>query len=113
MSRIIRNGRLPLNRGSTVGAEDACILIHVSCLCSNRNPLHLIEAHLVAPAIVELGGAGRGVVRHGGTFEHTAVFQVRRDAGCAEGVIGPLGPEAVTEYQFRRLATTTFGQTAA
>jgi hypothetical protein len=35
---------------------------------SNRNPLHLIEAHLVAPAIVELRGAGRGMVRHRGNM---------------------------------------------
>jgi hypothetical protein len=34
----------------------------------NRNPLHLVEAHLVAPAIVELRRAGRGLVRHGGGF---------------------------------------------
>jgi hypothetical protein len=33
---------------------------------SNRDPLHLIEPQLVAPTIVELRGAGRGVVRHGG-----------------------------------------------
>jgi hypothetical protein len=55
---------------------------------SNRNPLHFVEAHLVAPAIVELRGAGRGVVRHGGRiFERAAVFQIGRDAGRPEGVI--------------------------
>jgi hypothetical protein len=40
---------------------------------SNRNLLHLVEVHLVAPAIVELSCAGRGVVRHGsGIFERVA-----------------------------------------
>ena len=55
-----------------------------------RNPLHL-----VGPAIVELRGAGRGVVRHrGGVFERAAVFQVGGDAGRAEGVIADLGLDA-------------------
>jgi hypothetical protein len=59
---------------------------------SNRNPPHLVEVHLVAPAIVELGGAGRGVVRHGGgVFERAAVFQVRREAGRPEGGVSDLG----------------------
>jgi hypothetical protein len=62
---------------------------------SNRNPLHLVEVHLVASAIVELRGAGRGVVRHrGGVFERAAVFQIRRDAGRPEGVIADLGVDA-------------------
>jgi hypothetical protein len=41
----------------------------------DQNPLHLIERHLVAPAIVELGGAGAGMVSHGrGLLECAAVF---------------------------------------
>src|ERR1700719_622470 len=41
----------------------------------NRNPLDLIEAHLVAPAIVELRRARRGVVRHrGGPLPRGAVL---------------------------------------
>lgn len=32
---------------------------------SDYNPLHLIQAHFVAPPIVELRGAGAGVVGHG------------------------------------------------
>jgi hypothetical protein len=37
--------------------------------------LHVVEAHLVAPAIVELRGAGRGVVRHrGGIFDRATGF---------------------------------------
>jgi hypothetical protein len=62
---------------------------------SNRNPLHLVEAHLVASAIVELCGAGRGVVRHGGrVFERAAVLQVRRDSGRPEGMIADPGLDA-------------------
>jgi hypothetical protein len=54
----------------------------------NRNALDLVEAHLVVPAIVELGGAGRGVVRHGGgVFERAIILQIRRDAGRRESVI--------------------------
>src|SRR5271167_3872104 len=55
---------------------------------SNRNPLHLVEAHLVAPAIVELRRARRGVVRHRrSVFQRAAVLEVRGDAGRAERVI--------------------------
>src|SRR5258708_4573202 len=61
----------------------------------NRNPLHLVEAHVVAPAIVGLRGAGRGVVRHrGGVFQRAAVFQIRRDTGRPEGVIADLRLDA-------------------
>ena len=46
------------------------------------------RTHLVALAVVELRGAGRGVVGHrGGVFERAAVFQVRGDAGRPKGVI--------------------------
>jgi len=59
---------------------------------SNRNPLDLVEVHLVATAIVELRGAGRGVVRHGGrVFERAAILEVRGDPGCPEGMIADLG----------------------
>jgi hypothetical protein len=54
----------------------------------NRNLLDLIEIHFIAPAIIKLRSTGRGVVRHsGGIFERAAIFQIRRDAGCPEGVI--------------------------
>ena len=44
---------------------------------SNQDPLHLVETHLVAPAVVELGGASAGVVGHGrGLFERAAVLGV-------------------------------------
>jgi hypothetical protein len=61
----------------------------------NRNPLHLIEANVVAPAIVELGGAGRGMVRHGrGVFEGAAVFEIRGDSGRPKSVVADLGFDA-------------------
>jgi hypothetical protein len=61
-------------------------------LSFDRNPLHLVEADLVAPAIVELRGGGS---RHrGGVFERAAVLQIRRDAGRAEGVIADLRLDA-------------------
>jgi len=31
---------------------------------SDQHPLDLVERHLIAPAVVELGRAGIGVVRH-------------------------------------------------
>jgi hypothetical protein len=43
---------------------------------SNDNPLHLIQDQFVAPAIVELRHARRGVVRHGrGLFERPPFFR--------------------------------------
>jgi hypothetical protein len=36
----------------------------VNHFCLDHNALDLIEADLIAPAIVELGRARRGVVRH-------------------------------------------------
>jgi hypothetical protein len=61
----------------------------------DRNPLHLVEGHLAAPAIVELGGAGRGVVcHHGGGLQRAAVFQIGGDAGRPEGVIADLRLDA-------------------
>src|ERR1700730_16416346 len=53
----------------------------------NHNPFDLIEAQLVAPAIVELRRARRGVVRHrGGLLERPAVLQIGRDPGRPETV---------------------------
>jgi hypothetical protein len=58
---------------------------------SNHNPLDLIEDHLVAPAIVELRRARRGVVRHrGGLFECAAVLEIGGDPGCAKAVVPEL-----------------------
>jgi hypothetical protein len=50
------------------------------------DPLDLIEAHLVAPAIVELRGARRGMVRHRrGLFERAAVLEIGRDLDRSSG----------------------------
>jgi hypothetical protein len=60
----------------------------------NRNALHLVEAQLVAPAIVELWvrvEAWSPWRRH---FERATVLQIRRDAGRPEGVIADLGFDA-------------------
>ena len=47
--------------------------------CSDRDPLDLIEARLIAPTIIELRRARRGVVSpRSGFFERAAVFEVRR-----------------------------------
>src|ERR1700678_1664724 len=71
-------------------------LMYARCASpSNRNPLHLVEAHLVAPAIVELRGPGRGVVRHsGGVFERAAVFQIGCNPCRPEGLIADLRLDA-------------------
>jgi len=48
---------------------------------SNQYPLHLVERHFLGAAVVELRGAGAGVVRHlRGAFESAAVFEGRRNA---------------------------------
>ncbi len=44
------------------------------------------------PAIVELGHAGAGMVRHGGGFlQRAAVLQVGRDPRRPEAVVAQLG----------------------
>ena len=53
----------------------------------NHDPFDLIEADLVAGAVIELGGAGGLVGGDGlGVFDRAAVEQVGGDAGGAEGV---------------------------
>src|SRR5580693_8606988 len=62
---------------------------------SNDDPLDLIEAELVAPAIIELRSARRGVVRHrGGLLERAAVLEIGRDARRPETVVAELGDDA-------------------
>jgi len=62
---------------------------------SNQHPLHLVEAHLVVPAIVELRRACRGVVGHGGgLFERAAVLEVGGDPGRAKREVADLGRDA-------------------
>jgi hypothetical protein len=58
---------------------------------SDRDSLDLIEADLVAPAVIELRRARTGVVGHGCcVFECAAILQVGGDAGGAEGVVANL-----------------------
>lgn len=55
---------------------------------SNHHPFHLIKRHIVGPSIIELCGAGRAVVRHGGRFlQRSTVLEISRDARCTEAVI--------------------------
>ena len=62
---------------------------------SDQNSLDLIEADLVAAPVIELGGAGRGVVGdHRRLLQRAAVLEVGRDAGGAKGVIADPGANA-------------------
>jgi hypothetical protein len=61
----------------------------------NPDPLHLVQADVVLPPIVELGRARAGVVGHGrGILQRAAVLQVGGDAGGPEGVIADPGAKA-------------------
>jgi hypothetical protein len=63
-------------------------LLHLS----DHNPLDLIETHFVAPAIIELRRARRGMVCHrGGLFKRAAVLEIGSDPGRPEAVIAELG----------------------
>jgi hypothetical protein len=62
---------------------------------SHPDPLHLIEAHFLAPPIVELRRSRAGMVRHlRRLLQRAAVLQIRRDPGCPEAVIAKLGRDA-------------------
>ena len=55
---------------------------------SDHNSLDLIEAELIAPAIVELRRARRGMVRHRRRlFECAAVLELGGDPGRPEAVV--------------------------
>ena len=61
---------------------------------SNQNALHLVQAHVVAPPVVELGCPRGGVVRHGGgLFERAAVLEIGRDARRPKRVIADFRPD--------------------
>src|SRR5215470_11950981 len=69
----------------------------VSCdeLPPNIDLHHFIERDAVLAAIVELGGAGRGMRRHlAGLLERAAVLEVGRDARAAEGVVAHMRGDA-------------------
>jgi len=59
---------------------------------SDHDPLDLIEANLVAPAIIKPRRTRRRMVRHrGGLFEGAAVLEIGGDPGRPEAVIAELG----------------------
>jgi len=59
-----------------------------------RDPLHLIESHVVIPRIVQSRRPRRFVPGHLlRDFELAAILQVRRDARCPEAVAGDLRPD--------------------
>src|SRR5271166_6014668 len=63
--------------------------------CSNPHPLDLIEGDFIGTAVVELGGAGGGVISHGsGLFQRAAVLQISGDPGGTEAVIADPGGDA-------------------
>ena len=48
-------------------------------LSLNRDPLDLVEAYFVPPAIIQLGGSGRCMICHrGGFFQRATVLQAKR-----------------------------------
>ena len=74
---------LTSNRGGGHSVRKRCrtaFSYWVGVIALDHNPLDFIEAHLIAPAIVELGRARRGVVRHRrGLFERAAVLEIDGD----------------------------------
>ena len=86
---------LTSNRGGGHSVRKRCrtaFSYWVGVIALDHNPLDFIEAHLVAPAIVELGRARRGVVRHRrGLFERAAVLQIGGDTRRSEAVVAQLG----------------------
>ena len=58
----------------------------------NRNALDFVEVDFIAPAVIELCGASRGMVRHGGrVFQGAAILKIRGDPGCTKRVISDGG----------------------
>jgi hypothetical protein len=71
---------------------------------SDHHALNLVEAHLVAPSVIELGGARRGVVRNAGCFfERAAVLEIGGNARRAKAVIADLGRDAGGQGAHRRI----------
>jgi hypothetical protein len=74
-------------------ANVVCLIPSSSGL--NPHPFDFIQADLIGAPIVELGGAGGGVVGHRGrVLQGASVFEVCRDTGRSEGVITDLGGDA-------------------
>jgi hypothetical protein len=61
---------------------------------SDSNALHLIEAHVVAPPVVEPRCLRRSVARDGGgLFERATVLEIGRDSPRPECVVTDFGPD--------------------
>jgi hypothetical protein len=57
-----------------------------------QDPLDLIQAGLIIAAVVELGGAGRGVIgNQSRLLQRAPVLEIGGDAGGAESVIANPG----------------------
>ena len=85
MGRLQRFSRCPANGGYR--AQKRRPLDH--------NPLDLIEADLVAAAVIELRRSRRGMVRHrGGLFERAAILEIGGDPGRPEAMVAELGSDA-------------------
>lgn len=75
--------------GNDGARQDTCCNLPV---CSDHDPLDLIEAYLIASAIIELGRARRRMVRHRcGLFEGAAVLEIGRDSRCPEAMVAEFG----------------------
>jgi hypothetical protein len=72
---------------------------------SDHNSLDLIEAELIAPAIVELRRARRGMVRHRrGLFQRPAVLEIGRDPRRPETVVAEPGRKEASRRTKERAA---------
>ena len=59
------------------------------------DPLDLVEANLVLSTIVELGGAGTGMIGHGSRIlQRTAVLEIGSDPSGSEAVVADPGTDA-------------------
>src|ERR1017187_7372142 len=96
----------PLNRKSPKNTRKTCARMPVGAFsrcvpwgryplylfASDQYPFDLIEAHLVAPPVIELRRPGAGMVGHGrGLLQRPAVLEIGRDAGRPETVVADLG----------------------
>ena len=71
----------------------------------DHDPLDLIEADLIAPTVVELRRARRGVVRHRrGLFQRSAILEVSRDPCRPETVVAELGFDPAAAARRRIIA---------
>lgn len=75
------------NDNDTEPAAGTLAKLQLHDVASDRNPLNLIERHLVVAWVVKLGGLSRGMGCHLLCFlERSTIGQVVRDAGSSEAV---------------------------